>query len=155
MRRFSSMDGKICVAFGLLCLGCNNDDDRVDATVAALDALCQKVAACNDVKLSAADKAACRSMTGSLATVLVDPEYFRDCLEDLACNELEDQDKIAQCTDLDPTTLTCQDDGLLACTNGGRCSEIDCRRVCPIVGASYDSCGMSAEHGYEVCICAM
>jgi hypothetical protein len=138
----------------LISVGCDDTSDNADVTTQALNTLCRKIGTCSDMSLSASDLAVCREAASPLATALVDPDYFQACVSELSCSELQDQETIAGCTDLDPSTLACDGDVLLACTNGGLCREIDCRSICPIVGATFDSCGPSPTYGYEVCICA-
>ena len=147
------------LAVGALSLGtqCSSDDGNTSLLRQAIKDVCRQVERCAEVRFSAAEMQECRRVGGALGLVVPDPESFSECVKELDCDELleveYDQAALYSCIDLDPTTVRCGEEGLLACTNAGYCSEIDCEEACKIVGTEYDSCGESDEHPYEVCRC--
>lgn len=140
--------------FSLVLPGCDSSTSSSKSSSAgAITSLCNRVAQCMDTPATAAFMQQCQLATGSLSSVLVDPESFSSCIEDLACSAISDEPKIQACLDLDPTTIRCGEEGLLACTNAGQCREIDCHEACATVGATYFDCGPNAQYGYDTCLC--
>lgn len=139
--------------FGLS--GCDGSDSG-DAGPSAqtIASLCARVAQCSDTPITAEFMTQCRMATGSLASVLVDTESFSECIADLSCEVLTNENRVAACVDLDPTSVHCGKQGLRACTNAGLCREIDCRDACSSVGVAYVGCGLNSRYGYDTCLCA-
>jgi hypothetical protein len=144
----------------LLAVACGSDGSGSATPLRqAVDEVCQRAAQCAETTFDAEEMQECRGFAGALGLVLPDPASFAACMRALDCDELlaaeADPSIIQACIDLDPTSVRCGAQGLLACTNAGFCSEIDCREACNLVGARYDSCGESDEHPYEVCRCTL
>ncbi len=155
MKTIARTSGLSLLLTAVLALGCDSSETNTSAIGASLDNLCRKTAECQNVELGPGDLRACRAAIGMLGSVLVDPESFDACLGGLSCTELGDETAVQRCLDLDPTTIHCGDDQLLACTNAGLCSEIDCRSVCTLVDATYSHCRESSDYGYDVCWCQL
>jgi len=153
MKNHSSVPGTLALLAITAVIGCDSSETDTSAIGSSLDNLCRKAAECEGVKLGPGDLRACRSAIGTLGSVLVDPESFDACLGELSCAELADETAIQRCLDLDPTTIHCGEDDLLACTNAGVCSQIDCGTVCSLIQGTYSHCGASPEFGYDVCWC--
>jgi hypothetical protein len=148
---------RVLLGTALLAAGCGSDSTSGSPLLQVVDELCQRAAGCAGTTFDAEEMQECRQLAGALGMVLPDPESFANCVRKLDCDELlaaeDDPSAIRACVDLDPTSVHCGTRGLLACTNAGFCTEIDCNEVCSLVDAHYDSCGESDEHPYEVCLC--
>ncbi|MBN1605022.1 MAG: hypothetical protein JW940_00230 [Polyangiaceae bacterium] len=152
--------GRVLALLGtaLLAVSCGSDGGGSATPLRqAVDEVCQRAARCAQTTFDAEEMQECRQLAGTLGLVLPDPTSFAACMRKLDCDELlaagEDPSVVRACIDLDPTSVRCGAKGLLACTNAGYCSEIDCNEACTLVGAQYESCGESDEHPYEVCRC--
>lgn len=139
----------------LLCLlGCDGSNSSDPGpSVQTVTALCARAAACSGTSVTTEFLTECRTATGSLGSVLVDPESFTRCVEELSCDQLANETRVATCLDLDPTSVHCGQQGLRACTNAGLCREIDCRDACAAAGVAYLGCGLNQRYGYDTCLC--
>ena len=150
---------QLWVAVGSLTasMACGSTSEEPSSLVEVVDSLCLRVAQCADTTFDAEEMQSCRSVAATFGMVLPDPESFAECMNKLDCSALlgveDDQTELQACIDLDPTSVRCGAEGLLACTNAGFCSEIDCEQACEIMGASDASCGESSDYSYDVCRC--